>query len=162
VKLAGGRPPDGRLAHIVEDGNCSLDSNQLGTSRGTTLEGNGRLAAAEVAGNECEQFFVRLAIDWRRLKLSYPSAALGSLEDADASIRFDPYRDHRGLHFRNSHMGPNVQVERRAARVRTNEESSIGPIRLNAGLGRDRHTSEAAAICTIAVRREHRRCCHPS
>ena len=65
------------LDHILEGRAWALDPNQLGTSGRTTLEGYGRLAAAEVTSNEREQFFVRPAVDRRGFELRQPSTTLG-------------------------------------------------------------------------------------
>ena len=77
----------------------AFDSNQLGTSGGATLERNRRLAATEVTCYKREQFFVRLAVDRRRLELGKPNAILSLRQDADARVRLDLDRDDGDLRF---------------------------------------------------------------
>ena len=65
------------LGHILEERAWAFDAHQLCTSGRATLEGDGRLATAEVTSNECEQLFVRLAVNRRRFELREPSTILG-------------------------------------------------------------------------------------
>ena len=101
------------LAHILEERAWAFDANQLCTSGRATLEGDGRLAAAEVMSNEREQLLVRFAVDRRRFELRKPNATFGLRKKADARVRLDLDRDDSGLHSRGERMGPNVRHERR-------------------------------------------------
>ena len=99
------------LGNILEGRTWAFDSNQFGTGRRATLEGHGRLAASEMAGNESEKLLVGFAVDGRRLELSEPGATLDLLEQADARVRLDLDRDDGAWHFRSAHMGPSVRHE---------------------------------------------------
>ena len=111
-----------RLGHILEVRTWAFDSNQLRASRRATLDGDGRLAAAEVSSDKPEELLIGLAIDWRGLELSEPGATLDLLQQADARVRLDLDRDERALHFWSAHMGPNVRHERR----RKGREAAFG------------------------------------
>ena len=65
------------LGHILEQRAWAFGANQLCTRGRATLEGDGRLATAEVTSNERQQLFVRLAVDRRGFELRKPSTTFG-------------------------------------------------------------------------------------
>jgi len=78
-----------RLGHILDRLVAAFDLNQLRSARRTALDGDCGLAAAEVAGDQRDKLFVRLALYGRGLQLSEPYATFLWREKADPSTRLD-------------------------------------------------------------------------
>lgn len=118
--------------HILADRDFAVDSNPLGAAGRAALDGDGRPAATEVAGNEFEQFFVRLAVDGRRLELSEPSTVVGLRQQTDSRARLDLDRDDRGLRCGEGLRSPGQSLagrlayQGRSTRVTLNGGSSSG------------------------------------
>ena len=85
------------LGHILEQRAWAFDANQLCTRGRATLEGDGRLGATEVAGNERKQLFVRFSLHGLRLELSQPRVTFKLGQEAHASVGLDLDRDERDM-----------------------------------------------------------------